>query len=68
MALAGLDFINRAEATHLLGPPGTGQSHLATPFALEAVKAGRSVYFIPLADLVASRDPAQRRSLSMSGR
>lgn len=30
LALAGLDFINRAEVVHLLGPPGTGKSHLAT--------------------------------------
>jgi len=53
MALAGLDFINRAEVVHLLGPPGTGKSHLATALAVEAVRAGKSVYFIPLADLVA---------------
>src|SRR5436190_13750706 len=53
MALAGLDFINRAEVIHLLGPPGTGKSHLATALAVEAVRAGKSVYFIPLADLVA---------------
>lgn len=36
MALAGLDFINRAEVVHLLGPPGTGKSHLATALAVEA--------------------------------
>jgi DNA replication protein DnaC len=53
LALAGLDFINRAEVVHLLGPPGTGKSHLATALAVEAVRAGRSVYFIPLAELVA---------------
>jgi hypothetical protein len=53
MALAALDFINRAEVVHLLGPPGTGKSHLATALAVEAVRAGRSVYFIPLADLAA---------------
>jgi DNA replication protein DnaC len=43
MALAGLDFINRAEVIHLLGPPGTGKSHLATALAVEAVRAGKSV-------------------------
>jgi DNA replication protein DnaC len=53
LALAVLDFINRAEVIHLLGPPGTGKSHLATALAVEAVRAGKSVYFIPLADLVA---------------
>ena len=60
IALAGLDFINRAEVVHLLGPPGTGKSHLATALAVEAVRAGRSVYFIPLADLVASLAKAER--------
>ena len=28
LTLAGLDFIERAEVVHLLGPPGTGKSHL----------------------------------------
>ena len=60
MALAGLDFINRAEVVHLLGPPGTGKSHLATALAVEAVRAGRSVYFIPLAELVAALAEAER--------
>jgi DNA replication protein DnaC len=59
-ALAGLDFINRAEVIHLLGPPGTGKSHLATALAVEAVRAGKSVYFIPLADLVAILAKAER--------
>jgi len=60
MALAGLDFINRAEVVHLLGPPGTGKSHLATALAVEAVRTGKSVYFIPLADLVAILAKAER--------
>jgi DNA replication protein DnaC len=60
MALAGLDFIARAEVVHLLGPPGTGKSHLATALAVEAVRAGRLVYFIPLADLVAQLAKAER--------
>ena len=60
IALAGLDFINRAEVVHLLGPPGTGKSHLATALAVEAVRAGRSVYFIPLAELVAILAKAER--------
>ena len=60
MALAGLDFIDRAEVVHLLGPPGTGKSHLATALAVEAVRTGKSVYFIPLADLVAILAKAER--------
>jgi DNA replication protein DnaC len=60
MTIAGLDFINRAEVVHLLGPPGTGKSHLATALAVEAVRAGRSVYFITLADLIANLAKAER--------
>ena len=29
MALAELEFIDRTEVVHLLGPPGTGKSHLS---------------------------------------
>jgi DNA replication protein DnaC len=60
LALAQLDFIDRHEVGHLLGPPGTGKSHLAIALGVEAVKAGRSVYFVPLADLVASLAKAER--------
>ena len=60
MALAELKFIDRAEVVHLLGPPGTGKSHLATALAVEAVKAGRSVVFSTLADLIASLAKAER--------
>ncbi len=60
MALAELKFIDRAEVVHLLGPPGTGKSHLATALAVEAVKAGRSVVFSTLADLIGSLAKAER--------
>jgi DNA replication protein DnaC len=60
LALAELKFIDRAEVVHLLGPPGTGKSHLATALAVEAVKAGRSVVFSTLADLIASLAKAER--------
>lgn len=37
LALAQLDFIARHEVVHLLGPPGTGKSHLAIALGVEAV-------------------------------
>ncbi|WP_425516688.1 ATP-binding protein [Sphingobium phenoxybenzoativorans] len=40
--------------------PVPGKSHIATALAVEAVKAGKSVYFIPLADLIASLTKAER--------
>ncbi|TIM93731.1 MAG: hypothetical protein E5Y38_29930 [Mesorhizobium sp.] len=60
IALAELKFIERAEVVHLLGPPGTGKSHLATGLAVEAVKAAKSVYFSTLADIIASLAKAER--------
>jgi DNA replication protein DnaC len=60
LALAQLAFIERNEVVHLLGPPGTGKSHLAVALGVEAVRAGRSVYFSPLADIVGSLARAER--------
>lgn len=59
LALAELTFIDRAELVHLLGPPGTGKSYLAIALVVEAVKAGRSVVFSTLADLVTSLAKAE---------
>ena len=42
------------------GFPGTGKSHLALSLGVEAVKAGRSVYFATLADMVGSLAKAER--------
>ncbi len=60
IALAQLDFIDRAETVHFLGPPGTGKSHLARALAVAAVKSGRSVYRTTLAELVDSLAAARR--------
>jgi DNA replication protein DnaC len=54
MALAQLDFIDRHEVVHFVGQSGTGKSHLAAALGVEAVRAGRSVYFSPLADIIDS--------------
>jgi DNA replication protein DnaC len=60
LALAELGFIDRSEVVHLVGPPGTGKSHLAVALGVEAVKAGRGVYFVSLAELVGSLAQAER--------
>jgi len=60
MALAELKFIDRTEVLHLVGPPGTGKSHLSVALGVEAIKAGRSVYFTTLADLVSVLAKAER--------
>ncbi len=60
MVLAELKFVDRAEVLHLVGPPGTGKSHLSLALGVEAVKAGRSVYFTTLADLVGALAKAER--------
>ncbi len=60
LTLAQLGFIERSEVIHFLGPPGTGKSHLAMALGVEAVKAGKSIYFSTLADLLASLARAER--------
>ena len=60
LALAQLEFIERRQSLHFLGPPGTGKSHLAIALGVEAIKAGKSVYFASLAELVASMVKAER--------
>lgn len=60
LALAQLEFITRRQAVHFLGPPGTGKSHLAIALGVEAVKAGKSVYFGTLAEIVNSMAKAER--------
>lgn len=62
MALAQLQFIERKQAVHLLGPPGTGKTHLAIALGVEAVKAGKSVFFASLAELIASMAKAEREN------
>lgn len=60
MALAELDFIERKQCVHFLGPPGTGKSHLAIALGFEAVTASKSVFFATLAELVDSMRMAER--------
>jgi DNA replication protein DnaC len=60
LALAQLDFIDRHDVVHFIGQSGTGKSHLAVALGVEAVRAGRSVYFAPLADIIDSLTRAER--------
>ena len=60
LTLAGLDFIDRHEVVHLLGQPGCGKTHLALALAVEAVRAGRSVYFTTLVELIGSLANVER--------
>jgi DNA replication protein DnaC len=57
---AALDFIDRHEVVHFIGQSGTGKSHLAIALDVEAVRAERSVYFSPLADIIDSLARAER--------
>lgn len=63
LALAQLEFVERRQTVHFLGPPGTGKSHLAVALGVEAIKAGKSVYFATLAELVASMAKAEREGM-----
>lgn len=60
LALAELRFIEHSEVVHFIGPPGTGKSHLSIALGVEAVRRGRSVHFITLADLVGALAKAER--------
>lgn len=51
--LATLRFIENHDNIILLGPPGTGKTHVAIALALKSCAAGHKVLFTTLADLVA---------------
>lgn len=50
--LASLSFIETKSNVALLGPPGVGKTHLAVALAVSACRAGYSVYFTSLDDMV----------------
>lgn len=58
--LATLSFVDAKANTALLGPPGVGKTHLAVGLAIAACKAGYSIYFTTLDDLVRKLKEAER--------
>jgi DNA replication protein DnaC len=50
--LAGLEWIRAAENTALVGPAGTGKSHLLVALGHAAVEAGHRVRYLTAAELV----------------
>lgn len=70
--LSGLSFIERAHNVVLLGPPGTGKTHLSVALGIKAVEAGYSVLFLTLESLMtrlvrAKRENRLERSLQQLG-
>jgi DNA replication protein DnaC len=59
MALAEMQFIDRAEAVHLTGPPARGNP--SQPGARpRGCQSRRSIYFASLADIIATLASAER--------
>lgn len=52
MSLFDLTFIRQKGNVIFLGPPGVGKTHLAVSLALKACKAGMSIYFTTMEDLI----------------
>ena len=50
--LATLSFVESSTNVALLGPPGVGKTHIAVAIAVAACRAGLSVYFTTLDDMV----------------
>ena len=61
MELSSLAFIERAENIVLLGPSGTGKTHLALALAYRAVMARIKTRFITAADLMLQLAAAHRK-------
>ena len=58
--LAQLDFLHARENVVLLGPPGTGKTHLAIAISIRACLAGQRVLFATATEWVARLAEAQR--------
>ena len=59
--LGQLDFLHARENAILLGPPGTGKTHLAIAIAIRACLAGQRVQFATATEWVAGLSDAKRQ-------
>jgi DNA replication protein DnaC len=59
--LGQLDFLHARENVVLLGPPGTGKSHLAIALGIRACLAGQRVQFATATEWVAKLGEAKRQ-------
>ena len=62
-ALASGAFLTEARNIVLLGPPGTGKTHIATGLAIKACQAGHRVLFATATDWVTRLTDAHRHGL-----
>src|SRR5213080_2989733 len=60
--LGQLDFLHAKENVVLLGPPGTGKTHLAIALSIRACLAGHRVAFATATEWVARLAEAKRQS------
>jgi DNA replication protein DnaC len=61
LELGGLAFVERRENVILLGPSGTGKTHLAIALGYLAAQAGQKVRFTTAADLMLLLESAHRQ-------
>jgi DNA replication protein DnaC len=62
LELASLSFVERTENVVLLGPSGTGKTHIAIALGYLAAQRGWKVRFISAADLMLAMETAQRQN------
>jgi DNA replication protein DnaC len=62
LELASLSFVERTENVVLLGPSGTGKTHLAIALGYLAAQRGWKVRFTSAADLMLAMETAQRQN------
>ena len=65
--LGQLDFLHAKENVLLLGPPGTGKTHLAIALGLKACERGHRVAFASAQEWVSRLEAAQARTIEALG-